>query len=146
MYRGKILLGIAVLLLSEPSNGKTPRLVDFEGGSFEQEESPVFPGEFEGEMPPEDNFSQSEVIDISSKLKGRLPMSRNSISMVHNDPNEMSLSVHSIKDETATTGENAKKTLPSYLRQKTHNTSSPLLYDIHSMVMNPVLASLIPRG
>src|SRR5579863_5785648 len=119
MCRGRILLGIAVLLLSEASHGKTPRLVDFEGGDFESEESSIFPGEFEGAIPPEDNFSNNEVIDVSSKLKGRPPMSHNSVAMLPRDPNEMSISVHSIKDETAITGENAKKTLPSYLRQKT---------------------------
>ena len=144
MYGGKILLGIAVVLLSGPSNGKMPRLADFESESFEQEDSPIFPGEFEGAVPPEDNFSQTEVIDVSSKSKDRPPMARTSISMVQNDPNEIGLSGHSIKDETATTGVNAGRTLPFNLRQKTGNGSFPLLYDVHSIIMNPLLTSLGP--
>jgi hypothetical protein len=146
MHRDKIMVGIVILLLSSPSYGKSLKLVDFEGENFDAGENSLFPGEFEGAIPPEDNFVENEVIDISSKSKSRPTITRHSISMVNTDPNAESVSMHPIKDETATTGENAKKTLPSYLRQKAETTSSPLLYGIHSMVVNPVLTSLSPGG
>lgn len=143
MQWGKIIVGIALLLLSSPSYGKMLKLADFEGESSDSGGNSLFPGEFEGAIPPEDNFGESEVIDISSKLKGRPPMTRHNTSMVNTDPSAESVPMHPIKDDTATTGENAesaKRTLHSYFPQQEKNISFFLAYDSRPMMVSPVQA------
>jgi hypothetical protein len=141
MQWDKIIVGVAILLLSSPSHGKSLRLVDFEGEHPDSGGTSLFPGEFEGAIPLEDSFGESEVIDISSKLKGRPPMTRHNTSMVNTDPNAESVSIHAIRDDTATTGENAeqaKRTLHSYLHPEEKNSSSFLAYDTNSAMVSPV--------
>lgn len=107
----------------------------FEGGESEGPRGLV------DEMPsvPDDGYSPDIVdVAVSPKLQNSVKIKRSGLAMVPFQPT----SAREIKDETTTTGENSKKTLPSYMRKEAN--PSPYLHGISQVV--PTLLPMDSHG
>ena len=135
MFLGKIFQKGALFLLIGSLNLATASPLREWEGSFdgiESEDTTTAPSGGFGEetMPvPEDGFP-TEAVEVAAPLRqNEIKMPRKGLVMAQFPLNAES----EIKDETATTGENAKKRLPSSVKHQ-ETMRPPFMHDIHQVV------------
>lgn len=123
MIWGKILQGMGlVLLLSSLNIATAAKMRQWEGAFVEENEAEgQMPRGFEESMPDSEKGTSPDVVEVVwSKLKpNEIKVPRQNLALVQISSNTQ----RKIKDETAITGQNAKKKLPMAVKKADSNQS-----------------------
>lgn len=134
MVLGKILQGIALVLLLGSLNLATAATIREWEGSFDENESEdtMSRGFGEEAIPDSEETDSSGVVEVAMipQRPNEIKVSRKGLALVQFPSN----TARGIKDETATTGENAKKRLPPSIKQNEVNHQSPYLHEINHVI------------